>query len=296
VRNPSIPDVVQFERRMRGGCQSSLIQASDGCRYVLKMFDNPQGGDTLFHEALGSGLAQVLGLPVPGWKVLHVSESFIEQNPQLWFEAEGRLIRPTAGLHFGSAFVEARPGGETYQLVPANWHPRIVNAGDFFGMLLLDLWTNHLDNRQALFVHIPGTHQLRVVFIDHGQMFGQADSLRKRVGRARFLDTRVYSVGGHSALLSRWQKRIEDVSASVISYLMDAVPTSWRRPGYPEVILDGLLEMQTGIPDDVCHLRSLLEEEDSLLTTSPRNLRCRTKPDSISLRARLRTDHALSTA
>jgi hypothetical protein len=268
VRNRSILDVVHFERKMRGGCQSSLVRASDGCRYVLKMLDNPEGSDTLFHEALGSGLAQVLELPVPIWRVLHVSESFIEENPQVWFESEGRLIRPTPGLHFGSAFVEALPGGEIYQMVPGSWHPRLVNAGDFSGMLLLDLWANHLDNRQALFVQTPGTRQLKAVFIDHGQMFGPTDSLRMRVGRARFLDTRVYGVSGSAGLLSRWQKRIKNVSASTISYLMDAVPTSWKRPGHAEIILDGLLEMQTRIPDDVSRLRSYFKGEDSLVITS----------------------------
>lgn len=252
---------------MRGKSQSSLVRASDGCSYVLKMLDNPEGSDNLFHEALGSGLAQVLGLPVPTWRVLDVSESFIAQNPQVWFESEGRLTRPSPGLHFGSAFVEALPGGEIYQMVPGGWYPRLINAGDFIGMLLLDLLANHSDNRQALFVQTPGTRQLKAVFIDHGQMFGRTDSLHMRIGRSRFLDTRVYGGSGSAGLLSRWQKRIMNLSASTISYLIDAVPTSWKRPGYADVILDGLLEMQAGIPDDVSRLRSHLEGQDSLLAS-----------------------------
>lgn len=295
--NRSIPDVVHFERKMRGSCQSSLVKASDGCRYVLKMLDNPEGSDALFHEALGSGLAQVLGLPVPTWRVLNVSESFIEENPQVWFESGGRLTRPTPGLHFGSAFVEALPGGETYQLVPASWHPRLVNAGDFSGMLLLDLWANHLDNRQALFVQIPRTRQLKAVFIDHGQMFGPTSSLRMRIGKARFLDTRVYSASGTAGLLSHWQKRMSTVSATTISYLMDAVPRSWKRPGYPEIILDRLLEMQAGVPEDVSRLRSILEADDSLLTSSPGDFGRRTKLDPVNRRNRSRTgmsDHLVN--
>jgi hypothetical protein len=179
-------------------------------------------------------------------------------------------------------------------MVPASWHPRIVNAGDFFGILLFDLWTNRLDNRQALFVHIPG-NQLRVIFINHGRMFGPTDSLRKRVGRVRFLDTRVYSLGS-AALLTRWQKRIEAVSTSRISYVMDTVPLSWRRPGYPEVILNRLLEAQARISADVRSLRALLEEDDSLLVTSPRDIHGRAGQGLDSNRNRLRIGYAISPA
>jgi len=266
---------------MRGGCQSSLVRASDGCRYVLKMLDNPEGRDNLFHEALGSGLAQVLGLPVPTWRVLDVSESFIEQNPQVWFESEGRLTRPSPGLHFGSAFVEALPGGEIYQMVPAGWYPRLVNAGDFLGVLLLDLLANHSDNRQALFVQIPGTRQLKAVFIDHGQMFGHTDSLRMRIGRARFLDTRVYGARGSGSAFAL--AGADNERKRLHHFLSDRRGTDiMEAPGYSEVILDGLLEMQAGIPDDVSRLRSHLQGEDSLLTASHGDFGRLTKSDPIA--------------
>jgi hypothetical protein len=296
VRSRAIPDVVQCEQKMRGGSQSNLVRASDGCRYVLKMFDNPEGNDNLFHEALGSGLAQVVGLPVPSWRPLSVSETFIDQNPQLWFESGGQLTRPTAGLHYGSAFVQGKNGGETYQIVPASWHPRLVNSGDFLGMLLFDLWTDHSENRQALFVEMPATRQLKAVFIDHGRMFGHTDSLRRRVGRTRFLDTRVYSLCSSVGLLPAWQKRIENVGASTISYLMNTVPISWKRAGYSEAVLSRLLEAQARIADNVCSIRALLEEGDSLIINSGRDLRRRTGPCHTSNLDKLRTQYAISPA
>jgi hypothetical protein len=281
---------------MRGGSQSSLVRASDGCRYVLKMLDNPEGSDSLFHEALGSALAELVGLPVPTWRPLSISEAFIDHNPQLWFESGGRLTRPSAGLHFGSAFLQAKNGGETYQIVPASWHTRLVNSGDFLGMLLFDLWTDHSENRQALFAETPTTRQLKAVFIDHGRMFGPTDSLRRRVGRTRFLDTRVYRLCNSGGLLPAWQKRIENVRASTISYLMETVPISWKRPGYSEVISSRLLEAQARIADDVCSIRALLEERDSLIDNSRRDFRPRTGPIHASNLDQLRTRYAISPA
>jgi hypothetical protein len=85
---------------MRGGCQASLVHASNGRRYILKMSGNLQGDHTLFNEAFGSESAAILSFPVPPWRPLHISDSFLEQNQGMWFERSSGAarIRPKAGF------------------------------------------------------------------------------------------------------------------------------------------------------------------------------------------------------
>src|SRR6185437_9181953 len=52
-------------RRMRGGAQSHLMFCSDGCFYVVKFQNNPQGTRVLANELLVSQLANRLGLSTP---------------------------------------------------------------------------------------------------------------------------------------------------------------------------------------------------------------------------------------
>ena len=77
---------VAFVRRMRGGAQSSLLRASDGALYVVKLHGNPQGPNVLANEALGSWLAAQLGLETPAWRQISISDEFLAQNPEMWFE------------------------------------------------------------------------------------------------------------------------------------------------------------------------------------------------------------------
>ncbi len=167
VHNLPLLSAVAFVRRMRGGAQSSLLRASDGALYVVKLNGNPQGPNVLANEALGSWLAAQLGLETPAWRQISVSDEFLAQNPEMWFETPSGRARPAAGVHYASRLVESQGGGSVYEILPRSWFARLQNREDFLGMLLLDLWCNHADNRQACFVsgsgrarlacHLPGS-------------------------------------------------------------------------------------------------------------------------------------------
>ena len=86
-----------FVRRMRGGAQSSLLRASDGKLYVVKLQGNPQGPNVLANEALGSWLTARLGLKTPDWSRIAIDDAFLDQNQQMWFETPSGRERPRAG-------------------------------------------------------------------------------------------------------------------------------------------------------------------------------------------------------
>ncbi len=160
--------VTRFIRKLRGGSQPILVEASDGFKYVVKFVNNPQGRDVPFNEAMGSELYGAVGLPVPAWKPLTVTEQFLHQNTQCWFETATGFQKPESGLCFGSSYL-GRAGLTLWEILPRSSFSRVLNRSDFTLAWLLDVAANHTDCRQAVFEEKP--EGIRATFIDHGHMF-----------------------------------------------------------------------------------------------------------------------------
>src|SRR5580700_5874154 len=101
---PVLEDVkmVRYLRSLRGGSQPFLAQASDGLFYVVKFAHNLQGPNLLFNESAGTELFRCCGLAVPEWRPLLVTSDFLDQNPGCWMRTAEEVLRPNAGLCFGS--------------------------------------------------------------------------------------------------------------------------------------------------------------------------------------------------
>ena len=218
-----------FFRKMRGGSQSSLVGTSDGNFYVLKLANNPQGPNTLFNEAFGSILSHHLGLPVPEWCPIQLSSSFIAMNPDLHFMlAEGSRM-PSTGLHFASKFVIASNDDEVYEIVPERWMQRVQNPHFFAGALLLDIWTENVDRRQALFVEHSANRALEVVFFDHGHMFRgpNGDKKLKNVTACLYYHRSIYLRAHDSGSIENWLCRIEGLSETMLQTMIERIPSEW---------------------------------------------------------------------
>jgi hypothetical protein len=188
--------VARFIRKLRGGSQPILVEASDGIKYVLKFSNNPQGRNVSFNEAMGTELYRAAGLPVPLWEPLIVTEKFLDQTRQCWFESAEGPLRPRAGLCFGSRYLE-RDGARLWEILPGSSFTRVVNRGDFYLAWLLDICARHNDNRQALFEHrVDG---IRAVFVDHGNMFSglNGESRMPHFRASAYLDGRIYEGNLH---------------------------------------------------------------------------------------------------
>ena len=70
-------------RKMRGGAQAHLIEASDGEFYVVKFRNNPQGRRVLVNEWLGATMLRFLGIACPEPAIISFGEDFISTNPDL---------------------------------------------------------------------------------------------------------------------------------------------------------------------------------------------------------------------
>ena len=159
-------ELTRFIRKFRGGSQPILVEASDGLLYVVKFFNNEQGPNLLFNESMGTELYRLSGLPVPSWRPLIVTSSFIERNPACWIETPEGTFRPDPGLCFGSQYLGGKDV-QLFEILPGNFHKRVRNPDNFWLAWLLDVCGSHADNRQAIFrQRLDGS--LDAIFIDHG--------------------------------------------------------------------------------------------------------------------------------
>jgi hypothetical protein len=212
-----------------------LVRASDGDTYVVKLMGNPEGPNVLANEALGTELARHLGLSVPEWRAIEISDEFLDQHKLCWFETASGLVRPNAGLHFASRVIGQDTSTSVYEVLPGGWISRIDNRDDFVGMLMLDVWANHTDNRQSVFVRNPITQQLTAVFVNNGHMFGGPsgqDAYRR--GAAMYLDRRVYEGLDINGTVDRWLQRVRGIDESVLLQLAKSIPSAWMSGRYLE--------------------------------------------------------------
>ena len=219
----------RFVRKMTGGSQSILVQCSDGKYYVVKMTDNPQGGNTLANEVLGAIVIGAVGLATAENRIIYLSDSFIGNELGPCFNLHfGK--RPSAGLHFGSLFIGHLSGlDRSSDYISRSRINTISNRDAFLGMYILDVWANHQDHRQAVFLRRPdGTQQ--AIFIDHGLMFGGRNwNFYERPGCALHLEKTLYLGLWHDEAVAAWISHFRIVLPGVLRSLVSFVPPRWYK-------------------------------------------------------------------
>jgi len=211
----------RFISKCNGESQSAIIEANNNLRYLVKWKDSPQGAKAILHEILGTTLYEGMGLPVPQWTSMEVSDDFIDANPAMWLKINGKRVRLAAGMQFASLKVGDSPQ-KVLEILPGSWHSRILNCTDFWGALTVDVWAEHQSNRQALFIQNPGTPYLIAVFVDQKNMFGYAATCPKaQLRKCSYLDTRIYSRASMIYGLNLWIGRIQKYGPSAVARLQN---------------------------------------------------------------------------
>ena len=217
--------VTHFVRNLRGGSQPILARASDGFLYVVKFANNLQGPNLLFNEGAGSELYHACGLPVPKWRPLVVSDSFLDKNPECWMQTPEGHLRPASGLCFGSRFLGGN-GKRILEILPGSMFKRVRNQMSFWLAWLIDVFAEHVDNRQAIFEE-GADGWLDAYFIDHGHLFGGPNADSKRHFRAsRYLDRRIYGQVSSETLLD-FQNVLHALDADRLRQRIEAIPAEW---------------------------------------------------------------------
>ena len=215
-----------FLYKLSGSSQPSIFQGEDGAFYVVKFSGFP-GSQALINEVIGTELIRHMELPTPDWVPIALSNDFIERNPGLWFRTEGSTIKPLPGLHFGSRLIEAHGEQRTYQMIPHSWIERIENRPDFVGMLILDLWANNCDRRQAVFLS-DEQNRLHASFIDNDFMFGGKFGFEITCPRRAMVhDLDVYRGLWNLPSVKGWVHELDGIGEDAIRRIVSSVPDGW---------------------------------------------------------------------
>jgi hypothetical protein len=240
-------------RKMRGGAQSHLIEATDGHQYVVKFLNNPQHRRILVNEWLSGVLLRHLQIHTPEFVLVHVPEDFIAANPELCILRGSQREQPQPGLHFGSRLAVNPDRVAIYDFLPDTLLGKVENRSDFVGAVVFDKWVCNSDSRQAVFFRarakkwtpLKGDTPARTGFfaqmIDHGFAFngphwGYPDAPVHGV----YFRTSVYNEVHSLDSFQPWLDMVKHFPVEVIDQAWKEIPPAWLNGDEAE--LERLLE------------------------------------------------------
>jgi hypothetical protein len=240
-------------RKMRGGAQSHLIAGEDGEFYVVKFTNNPQHRRILVNEWLANAFLRYLQIHVPQTALIQVSESFLDQNPDVYFSLGSRKVRPQPGMHFGSKMSVNPEKVAVFDFLPEKLLEKVENRVEFLGALVFDKWVGNADSRQAVFFRaraktwtpLKGDAPARIGFfaqmIDHGFAFnGPHWEFQDTPLNGLYFRTSVYEEVTSLDSFQPWLDMVTNFPVEVIDAAWKEIPREWLDEDEDE--LEKLLE------------------------------------------------------
>src|SRR5271168_2119216 len=166
---------------MRGGAQAQLLECDDGHFYVVKFRNNPQHRRILINEWIASVFLNYLQISAPAAAIVNLSAEFLESNPEVHIQLGTRHLAVEPGWHFGSRYPGDPAKVMVYDFLLDLLLDKVVNVGEFLGVLAFDKWMGNADARQSIFFRArlrpPPSNEFapRAGFVaqmvDHGYVF-----------------------------------------------------------------------------------------------------------------------------
>lgn len=253
---------VRHIRKMRGGAQSHLLAADDGCWYVVKFRNNPQHRRVLVNELLSSVLLDYLKIATPATALIHLSPEFLAANPEIHLTLGTRRLEVEPGWHFGSQYPGDPERIAVYDFLPDALLPRVANLADFRAILVFDKWVGNADGRQCVFYRAmvregePGGSRAKPGFvarmIDHGFAFNGPhwdfpDSPLQGLYARRLVYDTVRSLDDFEP----WLEQVVHFPAEAIDQAWKRIPADWI-DGEEDALaqlLERLFERRSRLPE-----------------------------------------------
>jgi hypothetical protein len=144
-------EATRLIRKMRGGAQAHLLECDDGHFYVVKFRNNPQHRRILINEWISSVFLNYLQISAPAAAIVNLSAEFLESNPEVHIQLGTRHLAVEPGWHFGSRYPGDPAKVMVYDFLPDLLLDKVVNVGEFLGVLAFDKWMGNADARQSIF-------------------------------------------------------------------------------------------------------------------------------------------------
>jgi len=258
----------RLTRKMRGGAQAHLLEASDGHSYVVKFHNNPQHRRILVNEWIASTFLHYLDIAAPETAMVELTQEFLAATPDVHIQL-GRERRPvTPGWHFGSRFPGDPMRTVVYDFLPDTLLEQVENLRDFLGILAFDKWMGNADSRQAIFfrarVHDPlAENPPRLGFVaqmvDNGYVF---EGPHWRWGdspiQGLYFRPLVYRTVRGLAEFEPWLDRIRNFPEEVVDQAVKRIPPAWLEGDEDELerLLERLMRRRERVPDLIEQCRS----------------------------------------
>lgn len=251
-------------RKMRGGAQAHLVEASDGHFYVVKFKNNPQHRRILINEWIAGVLLDYLQILTPARAFIQFDENFLQRFPEAGIQLGKQQQPPEPGRHFGSRYPGHPERLAVYDFLPDVLLMRVANVDHFLGILVFDKWVANADSRQAIFfrarlrdwindVDPPEQISLVAQMIDHGYAFGGPQWRFQDSPLAglypRFV---VYESVRGWADFEPWLERIRCFPEWVLDEAYRQIPGEWLEEGEEEELehlLEQLLQRRRRVAD-----------------------------------------------
>jgi hypothetical protein len=253
---------VRHVRKMRGGAQAHLLEADDGCWYVVKFRNNPQHRRVLVNELLSSVLLGYLKIAAPQTALILVSAEFLAANPEVHLTLGARRLPVEPGWHFGSQYPGDPARVAVYDFLPDVLLEKVANLEDFRAILVFDKWVGNADGRQSVFYRAlvrpsePAAEAARPGFvarmIDHGFAFNGPhwdfpDGPLQGLYARRLVYEPVHSLDDFEP----WLEQVVHFPEEVIDQAWKGIPADWI-DGEEEALaelLERLFERRGRLPE-----------------------------------------------
>ena len=249
-------------RKMRGGAQAHLIEASDGHAYVVKFLNNPQHRRILANEWIASAFLKYLGISTPEPAVVNMTSSFLEEYPETYIQLANKHIPPEIGWHFGSRFPGAVAQTVVYDFLPDTLLNSVENLAELTGILAFDKWMGNADSRQAIFFRArisglgPSGAPQHLGFvaqmIDNGYIFeGPHWRFSESAIQGLYFRPAIYEKVTGLEAFEPWLERIRHFPEEVVDRAIHTMPRSWIEGDEEalERLLKNLLRRRTRVAD-----------------------------------------------
>jgi hypothetical protein len=258
----------RLTRKMRGGAQAHLIEASDGHSYVVKFHNNPQHRRILVNEWIASTFLHYLDIAAPETAMVELTQEFLAATPDVHIQLGRERRAVTPGWHFGSRFPGDPMRTVVYDFLPDTLLEQVENLRDFLGVLAFDKWMGNADSRQAIFyrarVHDPlAANPPRLGFVaqmvDNGYVFeGPHWRWGESPIQGLYFRPLVYRTVRGLAEFEPWLDRIRNFPEEVVDQAVKRIPPAWLEGDEDELerLLERLLRRRERVPDLIEQCRS----------------------------------------
>ncbi len=252
-------------RKMRGGAQAQLLEASDGRFYIVKFQNNPQHRRVLVNELVASVFLKYLQISSAEFAVIEVTEEFVRESPGACIELGASKIPVATGWQFGSLYPGDPARVAVYDFVPDSLLHKVRNLADFLGALVFDKWVSNADGRQAVFFRarvrewVPlaaEVHPLSMGFvalmIDQGFAFnGPEWNFMDSPLQGLYTRKLVYEDVTSLDPFEPWLERVTHFPEEVVDQAAKQVPLEWLAGEQDafEGMLEKLMRRRKRVPD-----------------------------------------------